>query len=102
MAERHGEHDQTRLKLSHEGAFAPRQALGDLDQVEMVVAPRRRRHADEQPQAKKPVVTCCSQSHGSPMSRVTTSRSTEPVKPTIETPHRIISARFERVERRAI
>ncbi len=35
--------------------------------------------------------TCCSHSHGAPISRVTTSRNTEPVNPTIDTQHRIIS-----------
>src|SRR4051794_10748861 len=42
------------------------------------------------PQAKKPVVTCCSHSQGICSSRVTTSRNTEPVKPMIDTPHRTI------------
>src|SRR5882757_1487837 len=42
------------------------------------------------PQAKKPVVTCCSHSHGAPISRVTTSRNTEPVKPMINAPHSTI------------
>src|SRR5262245_57429815 len=42
------------------------------------------------PQAKKPVVTSCSQSHGRPSSRVTTSQQTESVKPAIEIPHRIM------------
>src|SRR4051794_39190696 len=42
------------------------------------------------PQGKKPVVTCCSHSHGACSSRVTTSRNTEPVKPMIDTPHRTI------------
>src|SRR5712691_518775 len=44
------------------------------------------------PQAKKPVVTCCSHSHGAPISRVTTSRNTAPVKPMIDTPHNTMSA----------
>src|SRR3954466_9857896 len=43
------------------------------------------------PQAKKPVVTCCSHSHGTCSSRVTTSRNTELVKPMIEAPHSTIS-----------
>src|SRR5262245_34519211 len=43
------------------------------------------------PQAKNPVVTCCSHSHGAPISRVTTSRKTEPVKPMIDTPHSTIN-----------
>src|SRR5215813_10472070 len=43
------------------------------------------------PQAKKPVVTSCSQSQGAPSSRVTTSQNTESVKPPIEIPHKTIS-----------
>ena len=43
------------------------------------------------PQAKKPVVTSCSQSQGLPSSRVTTSQKTESVKPAIEMPHKIMS-----------
>ena len=43
------------------------------------------------PQAKKPVVTSCSHSHGRPISRVTTSQNTESVKPAIDSPHRTIS-----------
>src|SRR5215510_6496737 len=42
------------------------------------------------PQAKKPVVTSCSQRNGLPTVRVTTSRNTENVKPAMETPHSTI------------
>src|SRR3954470_14142725 len=42
---------------------------------------------------KKVIVTSCSQSHGRPMERVTTSHVTVTVKPVIATPHSSISTR---------
>src|SRR3569832_2846215 len=42
---------------------------------------------------KKVMVTSCSQSHGRPMVRVTTSHTTVSVKPVLATPHSTISAR---------
>ena len=42
------------------------------------------------PQAKKPVVTSCSQRNGSPSLRVTTSRKTEKVNPAMEIPQSTI------------
>src|SRR4051812_44442130 len=42
------------------------------------------------PQAKKAVVTCCSQSHGAPIERVSTSRKTASVNIVMHTPQRII------------
>src|SRR5262245_23101645 len=44
------------------------------------------------PQAKKPVVTSCSQSHGAPSSRVTTSQNTESVNPKMDTPQSTMSS----------
>ena len=51
------------------------------------------------PQAKKPVVTSCSHSHGRPISRVTTSRTTDSVKPAMRQPAQHHQQRFERIER---
>src|SRR5262245_30021673 len=44
------------------------------------------------PYAKNPVVTCCSQSHGCPIVRVTTSENTETVNPIRHVPQSTISA----------